>query len=148
LLPKILVPDIADRSAFALDEAGDFAFTSGYGITLKPEVKLSPKYLLALLNSRVLDYFWKQVSTPLRGGFFRYFTQFIEQLPIRPIDFADAAERAQHDAIVSLVDRILSAKRTIPAADTTALEREIDQLVYALYGLTPEEIAIIESPAK
>lgn len=103
---------------------------------------------MALLNSRVLDYFWKQVSTPLRGGFFRYFTQFIEQLPIRPIDFADAAERAQHDAIVSLVDRILSAKRTIPAADTSDLEREIDRLVYALYGLTTEEIATIESPAK
>jgi len=141
---KIIVPDIADRAAFALDEGGDFAFTSGYGITLKPEVKLSPKYLLALLNSRLLDHCWKRVSTPLRGGFFRYFTQFIEQLPIRPIDFAVASERAQHDAIVRVVERILAAKKNNPAADTSALEREIDQQVYALYGLTPEEIKIVE----
>jgi adenine-specific DNA-methyltransferase len=142
--PKILVPDIADRAAFALDEKGDFAFTSGYGITLKPSVRLSPKYLLALLNSRLLDYFWKRISTPLRGGFFRYFTQFIEQLPIAPIDFADAASRAAHDALAGLAERVLAAKRADPAADSSALEREIDQRVYALYGLTPEEIKLVE----
>ena len=147
LLPKILVPDIADRAAFALDENGEFAFTSGYGITLKPDVLLSPKYLLALLNSRLLDYCWKRLSTPLRGGFFRYFTQFIEQLPIRPIDFAVASERAQHDAIVALVDRILKAKQANAAADTSALEREIDDLVYRLYGLTPDEIRLVEESA-
>jgi type I restriction-modification system DNA methylase subunit len=145
---KILVPDIADRAAFALDEAGEFTFTSGYGITLKADVKLSPKYLVALLNSRLLDSCWKRVSTPLRGGYFRYFTQFIEQLPIRPIDFAVASERAQHDALVKLVERILAAKEKNPAADTTTLEDEIDQQVYALYGLTPEEIKIVEDSSK
>jgi TaqI-like C-terminal specificity domain/Eco57I restriction-modification methylase len=93
---KILVPDIADRAAFALDEQGEFAFTSGYAITLKPEVEFTQKYLLALLNSRLLDYFWKRISTPLRGGFYRYFTQFIEQLPVYPINFADKAEGAEH----------------------------------------------------
>ena len=145
---KILVPDIADRAAFALDEAGEFTFTSGYGITLKADVKLSPKYLVALLNSRLLDSCWKRVSTPLRGGYFRYFTQFIEQLPIRPIDFAVASERAQHDALVKLVERILAAKEKNPAADTTTLEDEIDQQVCALYGLTPEEIKIVEDSSK
>ena len=46
------------------------------------------------------------------------------------------------------VDRILAAKRKNPAAETSALEREIDQQVYALYGLTPEEIKIVEDSAK
>ena len=46
--------------------------------------------------------------------------------------------------LTKLVDRILAAKRKNPEADTSALEREIDQLVYALYGLTPEEIRIVE----
>ncbi len=146
--PKLLVPDIADRTAFAYDEKGEFAFTSGYGITFKPDVKESPKYLLGLLNSRLLDWFWKRVSTPLRGGFYRYFTQFIEQLPIRPIDFGSASERAEHDALVALVERILAAKRADPAADTTALEREIDQRVYRLYGLTPDEIKLVEEGTK
>ena len=43
---------------------------------------------------------------------------------------------------------IIRAKSTQPSADTSALEREIDQQVYALYGLTPEEIAIVEGTAK
>ncbi|MCH8243770.1 MAG: hypothetical protein IH897_14340, partial [Planctomycetes bacterium] len=97
LLPKILVPDIADRASFALDESGQYAFTSGYGITLKPEVAASPKYVLGLLNSKTLDFFLKKVSTTLRGGFFRYFTQYVQQLPIRRIDFSDAKDKAFHD---------------------------------------------------
>ena len=47
-----------------------------------------------------------------------------------------------------LVDRILAAKQKNPAADTSAMEREIDQQVYALYGLTPEEIKIVEEASK
>src|SRR6266498_2435430 len=46
LVPKILIPDISDRAQFALDEKGEYAFTSGYGITLKDDSKLSPKYVL------------------------------------------------------------------------------------------------------
>ena len=47
-----------------------------------------------------------------------------------------------------LVGRILAAKQMDADADVSALEREIDQLVYALYGLTPEEIEIVEGAAK
>ena len=56
-----------------------------------------------------------------------------------PIKTGHVAERVEE-----LVNRILKEKRTNPAADTTTLEREIDQQVYALYGLTPDEIAIVE----
>lgn len=52
--------------------------------------------------------------------------------------------RAEHAALVGLVERILAAKRDKPAADTTALEREIDARVYRLYGLTPDEIKLVE----
>ena len=45
-------------------------------------------------------------------------------------------------------DRILAAKQRDAEADTSALEREIDQLVYALYGLTPDEIKIVEGAVK
>jgi hypothetical protein len=50
--------------------------------------------------------------------------------------------------VVTLVDRILAAKQRESEADTSVLERKIDQLVYALYGLTPEEIQIVEGAAK
>ena len=55
----------------------------GYGITLKRDAKEPVAYLLGLLNSRLLDFYLKHVSTTMRGGYFRYFTQFLEQLPIR-----------------------------------------------------------------
>jgi hypothetical protein len=46
------------------------------------------------------------------------------------------------------IDLILAAKQRDAEADVSALEREIDQLVYALYGLTPEEIKIVEGATK
>jgi hypothetical protein len=64
------------------------------------------------------------------------------QIPVRK------ASADQQERIIKLVDRITEKKQLDPAADTTALEREIDQQVYALYGLTPEEIAIVEGAGK
>lgn len=148
LSEKILVPDIANRASFALDAEAEYAFTSGYGVTRKKDVALTNEYLVGLLNSRLLDLFWKHGSTPLRGGFFRYFTQYIEQLPIRPIEFSDKAEKAEHDAIVKLVEKITAAKKADPNADTAAWEREIDERVYRLYGLTKDEIAIVEGDSE
>lgn len=48
------------------------------------------------------------------------------------------------DSVVKLVDEILAIKKQDPSADTSALERETDQMVYKLYGLTEEEIKIVE----
>jgi len=58
------------------------------------------------------------------------------------------AERAEHDALVGLVERILAAKRAAPSADTSALEREIDARVYRLYGLTADEIKLVEEDVR
>ena len=51
-------------------------------------------------------------------------------------------------AFETLVDQIIDSKRHDPEADTTALEREIDHLVYQLYDLTPEEIAVVEESTR
>ena len=152
---KILVPDIADRASFALDEEAQYAFVSGYGITLKDNVSETPKYILGLLNSKVLDFYLKQVSTTLRGGFFRYFTQFIEQLPIRTIDFLNPEEKAQHDKLVSLVANMFELQnkhresrmeqdKEIYERQIKIVDAQIDRLVCGLYGLTKEEIRIVE----
>ena len=111
LLPKILVPDIANISSFAFDDAGEFAFASGYGITLRTDAGVSPAYLLGLLNSRLLDFYLKQVSTTMRGGYFRYFTQFIEQLPIKRIDPKSKREAKLEKEIVESVEAIQLAHR-------------------------------------
>ena len=68
----------------------------------------------------------------------------LASLPVCP-KFLNGSETSK---LPTLVDRILAAKQQDAAADTSALEREIDQLVYALYGLTPEEIQIVEAAAK
>ncbi|MCZ7638619.1 MAG: hypothetical protein M5U12_22735 [Verrucomicrobia bacterium] len=69
-------------------------------------------------------------------------TTYIKKLPI-PVEPLE-----QQSAVERLADRILAAKARDAAADTSALEREMDQLVYALYGLTPDEIQIVEGAAK
>lgn len=142
LAPKLIVPDIADRASFALDETGDYAFTSGYGITFRDEKKYPLRFMLALCNSRVLDFYWRRVSTPLRGGFFRYFTQFIEQLPV-----ADAAP-AHREALALLATYLVVTNRefsTYPAGKSTRdplmlayFEQVINGLVYELYF--PDEV--------
>ncbi len=104
----------------------------------------------------LLDFYLKSISTTLRGGFFRYFTQFIQQLPIRPINFSDPADKARHDKMVKLVDRMLELNkqkhsgRFAPSQvervdrEIAATDAEIDDLVYDLYTITDEERAIIE----
>jgi len=95
------------------------------------------KYLTAFLNSKMAAYLLK--DSPRTGtGDLLVSVQAMEPLLVaRPTD-------VENKAIVSLLDRILLAKKTNPNADTSALEDEIDQLVYKLYNLTPEEIAIVE----
>jgi hypothetical protein len=149
LSPKILVPDIADRAQAAIDLKGELAFASGYGLTLKDESRVPPKLLLGLLNSRLLGFCIRDVSTPLRGGFFRYFTQFIEQLPIqRPkpavsrdlVDLVETMLGLNHRVrIETMPQRREQLQRQIDATD-----RQIDQLVYELYGLTADEIRIVD----
>ena len=91
----------------------------------------------------------------MRGGFFRYFTQYIEQLPIRTINFSDPADKARHDKMAALVEQMLALHKQLAAAKSPhgktvlqrqidATDRQIDQLVYELYGLTDQEIAIVE----
>ena len=156
LLPKILVPDIADQASFALDESGAYAFTSGYGITLRRTVRESPKYILGLLNSKLLDFYLKSVSTTMRGGFFRYFTQFIERLPICMINFSNATDKARHDKVVALVDRMLELNKKKHSGklapseldcverEVASTDREIDEVVYELYVIADDERKIIE----
>ena len=149
-LPKFAVPRLVRSLKASYDAEGAVCLDNVDvgGITLPSSSQLSPLFLLALLNSRVVNFFFVRNAAPFRGGFRSANRQFIAQLPIRPIDLASASERAEHDALVGLVERILSAKRAAPLADTSALEREIDQRVYRLYALTPDEIQLVEEASR
>jgi hypothetical protein len=113
-------------------------------------------YILGILNSQVVSYYLRQVCPAKLGGYSRFNANNLNEIPIRLIRFSDMNDKARHDKMVSLVDQILSLNKQLPAAKTdyekTALQRQIgaidqqiDQLVYKLYGLTDEEIKIVES---
>ena len=95
-------------------------------------------WLLGLLNSKAVFWFYTKTSTQIRGGYVRFIAQYVSQIPIPNTKSADKS------SISKLVDKILSAKWSDPNAHVSALENEIDQIVYSLYDLTPEEIAIVE----
>jgi hypothetical protein len=161
--PKLLVPSIATGSCFAADLDGTFYFVGsggggggGYGITLLAQTVLSYLYLLGLLNSSLLSTYLKTISTPFRGGYIALNRQYIEQLPIRPINFSDPADVGRHDRMVTLVEQMLELHKHLHAATSAsdrelyqrqidATDREIDKLVYELYGLTEAEIKIVEA---
>ena len=130
--PKIVYPDIAVSPQFAYDESGAYGGNTMYIVPTKE------MWLLGLLNSKAVFWFYTKTSTQIRGGFVRFIAQYVSQIPIPTI------QPAQKALIGEIVNQILDAKRTDPNADVSALESEIDQIVYLLYGLTNDEIAIVE----
>jgi hypothetical protein len=130
--PKILWPDIAQRAEFAYDNEGNYLVNTLY---LLP---CTNKWLLSILNSATIWWFYSRISNQIRGGFVRYIAQYVSQIPVPATTLGQQAE------LNVFVDRILAAKASDPAADVAALEAEIDRLVYAFYNLTPDEIAIVE----
>jgi len=96
------------------------------------------KFLLGLLNSKLIGFYYK-TNNPQTGKIFAE----IKPVVIKSIPIPDISAELQQP-IITLVDQILSAKKENPAADTSELEREIDLLVYGLYGLTEEEVNIID----
>jgi hypothetical protein len=159
---KLLTPSIAQSASFTLDTDDFYYFVGsggggggGYGITLESDASVSYEYILGLLNSKLLDLYLKSFSSKFRGGFYAYNRQYIEQLPIRTIDFSDLEEVERHKRMVSLVERMLELherlagarierERTVIKHQIYATDRQIDHLVYELYGLTEEEIRTVE----
>jgi hypothetical protein len=133
---KIVYPELAVEPNFAFDSRGLWVDCTVYFI---PD---SQEWLLGILNSRVTRFFIKNISPSMRGGFHRFKAIYMRQIP------CPVASPEKQKAVQRLVDRILAAKQRDAEADVSALERQIDQLVYGLYGLTPQEIQIVESAAR
>jgi len=110
-----------------------------FGVPLTKDIRL--EYLLGVLNSCLASTLYRILFSGMHmgGGYMRYRTVFLEELPF-PV-----AEPKTQSEVAQRVRSILAAKKADPSADTLALEREIDERVYRLYGLTPEEIKIVES---
>ena len=153
--PKIITQVLASSNTFALDSKGEFYFVGGgnaggYGIILKDEYKDYYFYILALLNSKVLEFYLRNISTPFRGGYFSYGKRFIEQLPIK---FANEKDTNKLSLLVREQISLTTSLREMNNTDAKNKieqrlkenEKNINSIVYRIYGLNDEEINIIEN---
>ena len=134
---KILTQHVASKIVALIDFELNYYMQTING-TIINNNDYSYEYILSLLNSKLFNFFYDN-SFNLGAEFTTAVA--IENLNLLPIKVLDSTSQKP---FITLVDRILAAKAKDPSADTSSLESEIDQLVYQLYGLTEEEIAIVE----
>jgi hypothetical protein len=129
--PKIMLPDISPETNFAFDHEGRY-----YSVNTAYLISLKEKASLGVLNSRLITFFYSNLSSQVRGGYLRFTYQYIAQIPI-----AKGTDK-QRAAIEERVAKILKLKKS--GKPTSELEKEIDAIVYEMYGLTEEEVGVVE----
>jgi len=156
LKDKIIIAEDALRLEATIDTSRSLCQGGVYFATQRITKALNLNYLLALLNSKLMTFLYITLFSGMHmgGGYLRFRTSFLNQLPIRTIDFNNPSEKALHDKLVFLVDRMLELhkkKNSLPpSAEREKIEREvavtdekINEIVYGLYGITDEERTII-----
>ena len=158
---KLCVPRLVDKLHASIDFDGTHFLDNVDvgGIVFKEEYKRqSLLYLLAILNSNVARWYFPFVSVPFRGGWLSANRQFLSQVPVVLPKLTISDEKSAHDEIVRLVEKMLalqkerqSVRREDDLDRVRTLEKqiafideEIEKRVYVLYGLTEEEIRIVE----
>jgi hypothetical protein len=156
LLPeKIFFRRVGDRLIGSIDIEKKFALNTLVVISPKADCPYNLRFVLALFNSRLLNFYYVNFLKSSKKVFSEIQARQVEQLPFPSIDFSHNTDRAALDRIVTLVDSMIALHKQLAAANSAAqgaiLQRqivatdaEIDRLVYDLYGLTTEEIALVE----
>ncbi len=151
--PKIIFPDICKGPRFYLDQSGIYLANTAYCLGV------DDPYLLGILNSKLFWFAISNISIPfgIRAGEYRYrlIYQYMEKVPIRVIDENNKGDKAKHDRMKALVDQMLTFLKKMADIKTDheknslqrhidAVDQQIDQLVYELYGLTEKEIRVMD----
>ncbi|MEX0661196.1 MAG: DUF559 domain-containing protein [Balneolaceae bacterium] len=139
---RIVVREITTRGRIqAALSKEDFVFTNSVdGIRLKKNIDLSEEALLGILNSKLLSFYHnKSSANSNKNSFPKLLIYEIRDFPI-----PNGSKKELFNRIEANVQKILDSKKQNHEADTTELEQEIDRLVYELYGLSEEEIGIVE----
>ena len=139
---KIIWGLTADKWAFAYDDKGHYLPSNGYILTSS---KISIKYLLALLNSNLIKFYFNFIGIMTAGGAFTLKHETIGEFPIKESLIKD------HQPLMDLIDQIFDITKDKDYLSSQnkqdrvkKLERQIDQMVYKLYELTDEEIKIVK----
>jgi len=151
---KLITRQIGRFPQFAIDTKGYQCLNTVFMI--KPRTSdVDPIYLLGVLNSRLLRAYWLDRFYDRRRTFPKIKGTYLKQLPIRRVEGEQEDDRRRHQRIVDLVREILTLHAALESARTDhgkttiqrqieAADRQIDRLVYDLYGLTEKEIALVE----
>ena len=138
LHPKILIRQVGDHINATFDNESGITTQSVYALYPKEERDNShAKALVGILNSKLFDFFYRLVSGD-KQMFKRIILENVKALPYPNMDNLLILD------IEKIVDEILIRKRGNPSIDTSDMESEIDNLVYHLYGLTYDEVLIVD----
>ena len=136
---KIISTDIAKRCEFTLEYNHSFIDATIFCIPL------DDLYLLSLLNSSLIESYYKSISSTIRGDFLRFKKIYLYKLPIKKIS------SSKQKPFIRLAQKTLSLTKANDYLDNAAkqakvkeYEQQINEMVYELYGLTEDEIAIVE----
>lgn len=142
---KIIYPRINNKPSFTLDGRSCFLPDTAFFISS------SSKYLLGILNSRLMRFYSMHTCSTLIGGYYEFRSQYVEQFPIASSN-GDIGSRIESlvDARLKLEQKLcvirdkLTDERTYLEEEAEKLDVEIDALVYKLYGITEDEKKVIE----
>jgi hypothetical protein len=155
ITPKIIWRQTASYPIATLDTKGIWFGRSIQAGTVKSEVRLDIRYILAIMNSKYLR--WLYAQNVKEEG--RVFPQIklakLVKLPIPILDLSKKSDKTKHDQLVSLVDKMLELKqkeaaeqnqqlKTMIARQIEGVDKAIDTAVYKLYNLTEDEIKVVE----
>jgi adenine-specific DNA-methyltransferase len=140
---KIIWIELSDEGRFALCYEEVYLLNSAY--FLLPPPNISEKYLLGILNSRLMRFYLSLMAQTSGMGVTRWINEYVKRFPI------PARDSQLVENIVDTVNRILVIttkhdylSKKDKQMQVKEYEHQIDQLVYELYGLTEEEIGVVE----
>lgn len=135
---KLFFRRVSSRLIFAYDDEQYFALNTLVVLNLVKINEYKLKYLLGVLNSKLMDYYYGNKYKSTKTVFSEIQARSVGKLPIKK------APVSLQNKISSIVETILSAKKVNFQANTTAFERKIDEIVYKLYKLSYNEVKIID----
>ena len=150
---RIITPEISLGCNMTMGDAGIYHNTKVYSLMPSKEINENILYWLGILNSKILWWYIKNTGYVLRGGYYKFKTNYLMPFPIHFIDFSIKNEFEKYNKVVLLVEQILDFhKKLTDGRDPRMREQlqrridstdnQIDRLVYDLYGLTDKEIGL------
>ncbi len=151
---RIATPEISLGCSMTIVKGGVYNNTKVYSIRFLPDRPEDMRYWLGLLNSNLMWWFISTTGYVLRNGYYTFKTAFLRPFPARTVDPSDHHEKDTHDRIVTRVQELLEHQQPSTTLtpqeeirrcrDIEAAEHVINETVYDLYGLTRDEIRMVE----